>query len=356
MSEAALFFTPALLHWHRHVNRRELIWKDQKDPYRIWLSEIILQQTRAEQGRPYYEKFTEAYPTVRALADAPDEEVFRLWQGLGYYNRCRNLLATARHIAYDLQGAFPRSYEGLLALKGVGAYTAAAIGSFAFGLPTAVVDGNVYRVLSRFFGIDTPIDSSAGKAEFAELAQNLIDPEQPGPYNQAIMDFGATVCKPLAPLCPGCPLRPHCAAYREGRVGMLPVKGKKTAVRERYFHYLLLHHEGRLWIRKREQGIWSNLFEPLLIEADAELGVAGLLETAGYREALGADDPARPDYEGTLTHQLTHQKLQLRFFSLGLSLVPEGLPAGGRWVPFADLSQYAFPQALVKYFQKKDYF
>jgi len=208
-------------------NNRAMPWKGEKDAYKIWLSEIILQQTRVEQGWDYYNRFIERFPQIQLLADAKDEEVFKLWEGLGYYSRCKNLLATARFITQEKRGIFPSAYKDILHLKGVGPYTAAAIASFAFNLPHAVVDGNVSRVLSRFFGIATPIDSTAGKQEFTALAQALLDQQSPGIYNQAIMDFGATICKPQLPLCADCPLQAECTAFQTGKISDLPVKEKK---------------------------------------------------------------------------------------------------------------------------------
>lgn len=223
-----LLFAQALLQWHRHHNVRAMPWKGEKDPYRIWLSEIMLQQTRVEQGLPYYEKFIAAFPTIRHLAAAPDQQVFKLWEGLGYYSRCRNLLATARYIAHERDGAFPATYNEILALKGVGGYTAAAIASFAYNLPHAVLDGNVYRVLARIHGMDTPTDSAEGKKLFSELAQQQLPKEEPAAYNQAIMDFGATVCKPM-PECRACFFASHCRAFEEGKQLQLPVKKKKAS-------------------------------------------------------------------------------------------------------------------------------
>ena len=263
------FFTKQLLQWHFEDNNRELPWKNEKDPYKIWLSEIILQQTRAEQGRPYYESFIRHYPDVHSLAHAPEVEVFRLWQGLGYYNRCRNLLAAARNISQEYNGSFPDTYDRILALKGVGSYTAAAIASFAFGLPYAVLDGNVYRVLSRYLGIDTPIDSTEGKALFQQLATQLLDAEQPAAFNQAIMDFGSSVCSPKAPACGTCVLSAKCVAYKHDMVTLLPVKGKKIKVKERHLHYFVLEHGDEVYLQQRtNKDIWQNLYEFFLIEAE----------------------------------------------------------------------------------------
>lgn len=346
-------FTRQLMSWHGQHNTRSLPWKGIKDPYRIWLSEIILQQTRAEQGLPYYERFTGAYPTVGDLAAAPDEEVFRLWQGLGYYNRCKNLLATARHIAGELSGRFPGDYEAILSLKGIGPYTAAAIASFAYGLPHAVVDGNVYRVLARVFGIDTPFDSTEGKKQFQVLAGELLDTEDPAGYNQAIMDLGATVCTPQNPACEVCPMQKICFAFRQGAIGELPVKSKKIQVKQRFFHYVLLQDGDRLWIRKRQEGIWSNLFEPYLVEAEAPLDSRGL---AGDNAFRALDVKQAPAYEGLLTHRLTHQLIEVRFFTLSLAGEQVQLPDDGLWVPFKRLNDYAFPRPMVLFFEKKAYF
>ncbi|MEO6833994.1 MAG: A/G-specific adenine glycosylase, partial [Chitinophagaceae bacterium] len=237
-----------------------LPWKGENAPYKIWLSEIILQQTRAEQGIPYYLRFVEHYPTIIELAHAPDDEVFRLWQGLGYYARCRNMLFTARKIANDFGGKFPDNYQEIRELKGVGNYTAAAIASFAFGLPYAVLDGNVYRVLSRYFGIETAIDSTEGKAIFQPLADDVLDKKNPAAFNQAIMDLGAIICLPKHPECSACPVSSACIAKENDLIKLLPVKSKKVKVQERYFNFLLLQFEDKFWLHRREEkGIWKGL-------------------------------------------------------------------------------------------------
>jgi A/G-specific adenine glycosylase len=348
-------FTRQLTDWHKFENNRELPWKSEKDPYKIWLSEIILQQTRALQGLPYYLRFTAAYPTIIDMAAAPDEEVFRLWQGLGYYNRCRNMLATARFIATTLHGQFPSTYDQILQLKGVGAYTAAAIASFAFNLPHAVVDGNVYRVLSRVFRIDLPSDSTEGKKFFAAKAQELLDPNDSAGYNQAIMDLGATVCTPARPACTQCPLQALCIAHREGITDLLPVKTKKIQVKKRFFHYLLLQYENELWIEQRTaKDIWQSLHQPLLIESDApldikEVAIHPTVATAGLNfESL--------TFAGQSTQKLTHQIIEARFCNLTFSTRPQVPDSNGKWMNKETLKKTAFPRTVLSFLENNLYF
>jgi A/G-specific adenine glycosylase len=348
------YFTRHLMDWHHSENNRSLPWKGEKDPYKIWLSEIILQQTRAEQGLPYYQGFIKAYPTVNHLAKAKDEDAFRLWQGLGYYNRCRNMLATARYISGDLKGKFPSQYEAILELKGIGPYTAAAIASFGYGLPHAVVDGNVYRVLARFFGIDIPSDSTEGKKLFQQLAQELLFTPDSGAYNQAIMDLGATVCTPKAPVCNTCPLKEKCIAFKHGLIAILPLKVKKVKVQTRYFHYLLFTKAGSLWIRKRTaKDIWQNLYEPYLIEYPQPLDSTQLLQ-----EILLLNEFKHKNsliYEGHLSQRLTHRQVETRFFSLEVT-AKDPVPAGGNWIKFNELKNFGFPKTIVSFLEKKLYF
>lgn len=264
-------FSPTLLKWYK-ANKRSLPFRDTHNAYLIWLSEIIFQQTRISQGLAYYEKFAEQFPTPTSLAAADEDEVLKLWQGLGYYSRARNLHAAAK----SMNGKFPTTYAGVRALKGVGDYTAAAICSMAYNMPYAVVDGNVYRVLSRVFGIETPIDSTDGKKEFAALAQKLLDKEHPGDFNQAIMDFGALICTPQNPQCLGCPFAKKCIARRNKQIDKLPVKEQKTKISERFFHYIYVEQGGYTWLHKREAGdIWQNLYELPLVETKK----SGLLTT-----------------------------------------------------------------------------
>lgn len=349
------YFTTHLVQWHQNDNSRSLPWKNEKDPYKIWLSEIILQQTRAQQGLPYYTQFISTYPTIKHLAAAPDEEVFRIWQGLGYYNRCKNMLATARYIAKELKGKFPDSYESIVALKGIGTYTAAAIASFAFNLPYGVVDGNVYRVLSRYFGIDTPTDTTEGKKLFATLAQQLLDINNSAGYNQAIMDLGATVCTPKKPLCGNCPLQKHCIARQQDMITLLPVKSKKVVVATRYFNYLLLQYKNFIWLHKRtENDIWANLYEPYLIETTKPLDMEDLLTLEDFTDLNLSYSYI--EFSDTNTQRLTHRIINSSFFTLQLESPGIDLPEDGIWVTKADLPKIAFPKTVLSFLNNNLYF
>ena len=265
-------FAPKILNWY-YEHQRNLPWRETRDPYKVWLSEIILQQTRVAQGMPYYLRFVEAFPTVHDLANAPEEQVLKLWQGLVYYSRARNLHATAKTVVEDFDGKFPDTYKGLKSLKGVGDYTASAIASFCFDAPEPVVDGNVYRVLSRYFGIDIPINSTEGIKYFKELAREVMDSENIRDYNQGIMEFGAIQCAPKNPYCLLCPLQESCVALQENKVDQLPVKLNKTKIRNRYFNYLvLLDDDGNTILEQRRgKGIWQNLYQFPLIESERML-------------------------------------------------------------------------------------
>jgi A/G-specific adenine glycosylase len=302
-------FTKLLMEWHEHTNKRNMPWKGEKDPYKIWLSEIILQQTRVDQGLAYYLKFVRKFPGIQQLAAAKDDTVFKLWEGLGYYTRCKNLIATARHITKELNGKFPDSYEAILELKGVGPYTASAIASFAFDLPYAVLDGNVSRVLARYFGIHTPIDSGTGKFEFAALAKKLLHKNLPGLYNQAIMDFGATICKPQVPLCNQCVFALNCKAFNENMIDVLPVKEKKIIRKNRWFYYLLIEHKSKFYVRKRiTKDIWQSLHEFVLVEKTGRKDPLQVL-TSGFKDILPPDymlEEISDFYKQLLTHQTIH--------------------------------------------------
>lgn len=325
-------FTTTILQWFSE-NGRALPWRETRNPYAIWLSEIILQQTRIEQGRPYWERFMHRWPTVEALAEASEDEVLREWQGLGYYSRARNLHQAAKQIV--ARGGFPTTLEGLRSLKGVGDYTAAAIGSFAFGLPAAVVDGNVYRVLARHYGIATPINTTEGKKEFAALAQSLLPGLSGfsgrsglsvyGEYNQALMDFGATQCTPQSPQCPSCPLQETCVAFREGRISELPVKQRTLKVKERHLTYIYIRYNGETALRRRPAGdIWQGLYEPLLTDR-VPCGAVLLRQS--------------------VKHVLTHRVLYADFWLWEPAERPL-LPEGYFWVPEPDLDRYAVPRLI----------
>ncbi|WP_319226569.1 A/G-specific adenine glycosylase [Draconibacterium orientale] len=296
--------------WY-NINKRDLPWRKDRNPYKIWLSEIILQQTRVEQGKNYFYRFVEAYPTVNDLAGAHEDEVLKLWQGLGYYSRARNLHASAKIIASQYNGTFPNDYKSIIALKGVGPYTAAAVASIAFNLPYPAVDGNIYRVLSRYYGIETPIDSSAGKKEFQQLAEELIQGQDPGMHNQALMEFGALQCVPKSPKCENCPVVESCFTYKNGLVAQLPVKEKKTKQRHRYFYYYMYDMGDSILLDKRSgNDIWQNLYQLPLIEREKALSDA---------ELLHADLPVKTmqvnvksisgQKKHVLSHQIIHAKL-----------------------------------------------
>lgn len=349
------YFTKQLMKWHAVDNDRSLPWKEEKDPYRIWLSEVILQQTRAQQGLPYYMEFTRHYPAIKDMAGADDEQVFRLWQGLGYYNRCKNMLATARYVAHDLDGKFPDTYDDILKLKGVGPYTAAAIASFAYGLPHAVIDGNVFRVLARYFGIDTPFDRTEGKKQFSVLANELLEKSDSAGYNQAIMDLGATVCKPATPSCELCPLEKKCVAKNGGIINDLPVRSKKVRVRKRYFHYVIFICNDEMWLHKRTANdIWQNLYEPFLAESDKSLDKQELA-THDLLKELKIDSKYL-SYEGQISQRLTHRIIESRFFLYESSKPIKALLTNGIWVKLNRIKDFAFPKSIVSFFQKKSYF
>jgi A/G-specific adenine glycosylase len=334
-------FSRALLHWNRYDNNRQMPWKGERDPYKILLSEIMLQQTRVEQGLKYYQNFVAAFPDVHALAAAPDERVFKLWEGLGYYSRCRNLIQTARYISRELNGVFPQTYEGILALKGVGSYTAAAIGSFAFNLPYAVLDGNVFRVLSRIFDREGPIDSTVGKKEFSELAQALLPKKKAGEYNQAIMDFGATICKP-SPVCEACFFSHACLAYLAGKQQLLPVKEKKQTIRKRWLNYFIVRCGDQFLVQQRTgKDIWQGLHQFVLIETEKAIKATALL--ALFQQQFGMDDFTVVD-EWKEKQALSHQSVCFHFFALRLKRKKN--LTGYDWMTLAELRQLAFPKTL----------
>lgn len=336
-----------LLDWYAREGR-DLPWRRTRDPYRIWLSEVILQQTRVAQGLAYYERFTTRFPDIASLAAAPEDEVLKLWQGLGYYSRARNLLAAAREVMARFGGVFPRSLEEVRSLRGVGDYTAAAICSAAYDTPCAVVDGNVYRVLSRLFDLDQPIDSTSGRRAFAELARAELDPSTPGRYNQAIMDFGALQCTPASPRCEACPLADCCLALAAGTVAGRPVKQGRTRVRDRWFHYLhITSGDQTLLCRREGRDIWQGLYEFPLIETPAPADLPDLVGDPRLIGLLG-DAPWHLLRSTTLpVHQLSHQRLHARVYRIKTpTLTPM---AAAMAVRTPTLGDYAVPRLLERY-------
>ncbi|MDZ4847451.1 MAG: A/G-specific adenine glycosylase [Chitinophagales bacterium] len=312
-------FTKKLLAWHKTIHR-PMPWKGEKNPYLIWLSEIILQQTRVEQGWAYYLKFKERFPVLKNLANASEDEVLKLWQGLGYNTRTRNLHVAAKSIQHDLKGKFPTDYEGIRNLKGIGDYTAAAIASFAFNLPYVVVDANVFRVLSRYFGIITAIDSTKGKQQFKALAEQLLSKKEPAKFNQAIMDFGAVQCVPKNPDCGKCALSSNCVARKKKQVENLPVKSKKTKQRERFFHYLVILEGDFTYLKKREaKDIWQGMFEFPLIEGKRLLEKRQLLQTKEFKSLFSQNKIRKIELHASLRQMLSHQKIHAAFYEVTLS-------------------------------------
>ncbi len=350
-----LQFTCQLMDWHKSQNKRILPWKGEQDAYKIWLSEIILQQTRAEQGLPYYEAFVKKYTTIVQLAAAPDEEVFKVWEGLGYYTRCKNLLLTARYVVKELQGRFPDNYNDIVALKGVGPYTAAAISSFAYNLPHAVIDGNVFRVLARCFKLFTPTDSTAGKKVFTALADQLLDRQQPAIYNQAIMDFGATVCKPVNPLCSQCPQQNICEAFLSGTVNQLPIKEKAIKKKLRWFSYFVFTVGKATLIHQRTaRDIWQSLYEFYLAETDANpQWTTGKIKDYLYNQ-FRIMDASIGYLSPFLSQQLTHQTVKAQFIKVSLPEIPVML-RHYNWLTDQQMQQLAFPKIINEYMQQKSF-
>ena len=313
-----MYFSDILSQWYA-INKRDLPWRSTVNPYYIWLSEIILQQTRVEQGLPYYLKFIDTFPVVADLANADEDLVLKLWQGLGYYSRARNLQFSAKLILSEFGGNFPDNHADILKLKGVGPYTAAAISSFSFGLPFAVLDGNVIRVLSRVFGIQTPFDTTAGKKQFQKLAQELLDKKNPAEYNQAIMEFGALQCVPKSPKCNDCPIVNDCIAFNTNTVSLLPVKSKKLKVKNRYLHFLVVNKNNEVLIGKRNSGIWKGLYEFPFLEFDENLNEKSVLKSPlwinFFKDSVKQISSISEEY----IHKLSHQKIHAKFWEIDVN-------------------------------------
>lgn len=343
-------FSKKLLEWYNPASRN-LPWKQTNDAYKIWLSEIILQQTRVEQGTPYYLAFIKQYPTVKKLAAAPLDDVLKLWEGLGYYSRARNLHVAAQQVMEEHKGKFPETHAEILQLKGIGNYTAAAIASFAYNLPHAVLDGNVFRVLSRVFGIETPIDSTEGKKQFEQLAQQLLDKKNPSTYNQAIMDFGALVCKPQNPLCEQCPFSSECKALELNKISLLPVKAKKLIKSERHFHYFVLFDAKDIYIKQRTANdIWKGLFEFPVFESPQSTVNSQQIVSHPYIKKYG--EPSTIDCRLSYKQTLSHQYINGHFYEIKLEKLPK-LDKSYLKIPKTTILNYAFPKIVRSYLEDR---
>lgn len=340
-----------LIDWYQ-LHKRDLPWRSSRDPYIIWISEVILQQTRVAQGLDYFHRFVDRFPSVSALAEASEDEVLKYWQGLGYYSRARNLHAAAQYIQSHYGGVFPQSYEEIRALKGIGDYTAAAIVSFAFNEPRAVVDGNVFRVLSRLFQIDTPIDTSLGKRIFSQLASEILSLQQPGLHNQAIMELGALQCVPQSPDCSVCPLQDHCLAYAGQVVSNYPVKQGKTKTRDRYFHYFHIINKEYTWVHRREQeDIWRGLYEFPLLETDSPCAWEELAQSDNYQRIFrGVGEVSILRVTPSRKHVLSHQTLHAVFYEVEVR--QEGdLSSFFRKITQEQLGELAVPRLIHRYLE-----
>ena len=342
------FFSSKIIEWYSQ-HKRELPWRNTKDPYKIWLSEIILQQTQVKQGLPYYQKFIKTYPSVSELANANEEDVLKLWQGLGYYSRARNLHFAAKQIHQT--GFFPKEFKDIIMLKGVGEYTAAAIASFAFKLPYAVVDGNVFRLLSRFYGIDTPIDTSKGKREFSEIAQTLLVKKEPDTHNQAIMEFGSQMCKPKQPNCNSCPLRVECVAFANNTIHLLPVKKGKVKVKTVFFEYFFFKMNGYTLVNKRaNDGIWQNMYEFPLITTNDLKNTEEILNHNQFESWVkGIEFIIESISE--FKHILSHRKINARFWEINCQ---NTLPTSNfQKIKIETIDKLAVSRLIEKFIQAK---
>ena len=347
MSDNNLLFTERIINWYG-VNKRDVPWRNTKDPYYIWLSEVILQQTRVAQGLPYYKTFVEAFPSIQDLAHASEEQVLKLWQGLGYYSRARNMHHTARYIVTELNGNFPNKYSELIKLKGVGDYTASAIASFCFNEIQPVVDGNVYRILARYFGVSTPINSNKAQKEFKEIAFELIDAKNPGLFNQAIMEFGSLQCRPRNPNCDTCDLSTSCVALHTNQVSVLPKKNKKTKFRKRFFNYLLIETEqNKIVVNKRKgKGIWENLYEFPLVETSNQIDYNNLITNSYFINITkNKSFNIRLLTPKTIIHKLSHQHLHINIWKVDLKSITK------KTISWDEALELPFPIVLHRFIE-----
>jgi A/G-specific adenine glycosylase len=343
-----MIFSKQLIKWYLQ-NKRDLPWRKTQNPYLIWLSEIMLQQTRVAQGLPYYEAFVNAFPTIFDLANASEEEVLKLWQGLGYYSRARNLHFTAKYVANELNGSFPNNYKALLNLKGVGDYTAAAIASFSFGEVVPVVDGNVFRVLSRIFQVETDISNASAKKEFQELALELMPIEDPALFNQAIMEFGALQCVPKSPNCEICVFNSKCLALKNSKVAELPVKTKKTKVTDRFLNYLVFEDEAKNTIiqKRSAKGIWHNLYEFPVIETEKDVNLEEIIRLSAYQYGVNYQISVVESLQIVpIRHKLSHQNLSIQFWKIRVNgFLDNGLS-------ISEVEKFPFPIVIYNFIKK----
>jgi A/G-specific adenine glycosylase len=344
-------FSQRLIGWYRK-NKRDLPWRDTNDAYLIWLSEIILQQTRVEQGMPYYLRFVDSFPDIKSFAAASEDEILRMWQGLGYYSRGRNMLKTARKVVEEHSGKFPESYKDLIQLVGIGEYTASAISSFSSNEAKAVVDGNVYRFLSRYFGVDTPINSNAGKKEFQALADEVLDHQNAGEHNQAMIEFGALQCKPKNPDCELCLFNDSCIAFEQRKVHVLPVKLKKLKIKERFFFFFLVIKEDQILIKRRTNtDIWAGLHDLPAIEFTERTSVNELMIHPDFR-AWFDHESVIYSISDEIKHILTHQRLFVHFIHIDKSKEEFVSKNGWFWIKINELDQYGKPKLIFEFLKK----
>jgi A/G-specific adenine glycosylase len=344
-------FTNELITWYRK-HKRDLPWRNISNPYHIWLSEIILQQTRVEQGLPYYLKFLAHFPTINSFANASEDQILHLWQGLGYYSRGRNMLKTAKHIQQNLNGVFPHQYQELIKLTGIGEYTAAAISSFSSNEAKAVVDGNVYRLLSRYFGIETPINSTTGKKQFQEVADQLLDIHNAGEHNQAMIEFGALQCKPKSPNCEQCPFLTSCFAYQNNKVQQLPVKLKTVKIKHRYFYYFMVTYKNQILIKRRDNSdIWAGLHDFPLVEFASETKIEEVLNQTQEQNWFQNTFIVK-SISPQIKHILTHQRLFAQFIHIEVTETSKINLAPSFWINIVATGNYGMPKLIFEFMNK----